>query len=151
MNSGLNFFSSPIFSFSVFSNRNRENNTLILDCFGSSTHRHMLTLPPSDDPHANSAVSSGTADFERRVMEAVKESEARGDPPLLRAVEVARCCVSDEKEGLVVGFPNAELASILVSNLCFSHNSPSMWKLLDQAMASRLVYPCHILALLTPR
>lgn len=85
-------------------------------------------------------------------MAAVKASEARGDPPLLRVTEVVKCCVSDEKDGLLsLGFPNPELASILVSNLCFSHNSPSMWKLLDQAMTSKLVYPWHVLALLTPR
>ncbi|KAJ1699134.1 hypothetical protein LUZ63_007646 [Rhynchospora breviuscula] len=108
----------------------------------------MLAPRPPDDSQANSA----TADLERRVMAVVKASEARRDPPMIRAVEVARCCVSDEKDGRgLLGFPNAELAMILVSNLCSSHNSPSMWKLLDQTMASRLVYPWHVLALLTPR
>ena len=85
-------------------------------------------------------------ELERRVMAAVKASEARGDPPLLRAVEVARL-VSGEGAGL----PSAELAGILVSNLCFAHNSASLWKLLDQAMSSRLLCPLHVLALLTAR
>uniref|UniRef100_A0A6V7QSZ3 Mediator of RNA polymerase II transcription subunit 33A n=1 Tax=Ananas comosus var. bracteatus TaxID=296719 RepID=A0A6V7QSZ3_ANACO len=52
-------------------------------------------------------------------------------------------------EGL--GLPNPDLAAVLVSNLCFAHNTPSLWKLLDQAMASRLLSPLHTLALLTPR
>ncbi|ONM26221.1 Mediator of RNA polymerase II transcription subunit 33A [Zea mays] len=76
-------------------------------------------------------------------MEAVKASEARRDPPLLRAVELSRV-VAEEGAG-------AELAGILVSNLCFAHNSPSLWKLLGQAVASRLLCPLHVLALLTPR
>ncbi|KAF8656551.1 hypothetical protein HU200_060610 [Digitaria exilis] len=79
-------------------------------------------------------------------MAAVKASEARGDPPLLRAVELARVVAG---EG--AGIPSADLAGILVSNLCFTHNSPSLWKLVGQAVASRLLCPLHVLALLTPR
>lgn len=89
------------------------------------------------------------ADLERRVMAAVKASEARGDPTLLRAVELSRVVAG---EGAGAGpIPSAELAGILVSNLCFAHNSPSLWKLLGQAVASRLLCPLHVLALLTPR
>jgi len=91
-------------------------------------------------------VPAGPADLERRVMAAVKASEARGDPPLLRAVELARVVAG---EG--IGIPSADLAAILVSNLCFAHNSPSLWKLVGQAMASRLLCPLNVLALLTPR
>ncbi|GJN33440.1 hypothetical protein PR202_gb22039 [Eleusine coracana subsp. coracana] len=85
-------------------------------------------------------------DMEGRVMAAVKASEARGDPLLVRAVELARVVAG---EGASI--PNADLAGILVSNLCFAHNSPSLWKLVGQAMASRLVCPLHVLALLTTR
>ncbi|XP_066391509.1 mediator of RNA polymerase II transcription subunit 33A-like [Miscanthus floridulus] len=82
-------------------------------------------------------------------MAAVKASEARGDPPLLRAVELSRVIAG---EGAGAGpLPSADLAGILVSNLCFAHNSPSLWKLLGQAVASRLLCPLHVLALLTPR
>lgn len=96
---------------------------------------------------------SPTPDLERKVMAAVTASEARGDPPFVCALEVSRCCVSDESSDSGSGsvFPSAELASILVSNLCFSHNSPFMWKLLEQTMANRLVYPLQALALLTSR
>jgi hypothetical protein len=94
------------------------------------------------------AAPAAVAELERRVMAAVKASEARGDPPLLRAVEVARLVAG---EGAGAGLPSAELAGILVSNLCFAHNSPSLWKLLDQAMSSRLLCPLHVLALLTAR
>ncbi|KAJ3684234.1 hypothetical protein LUZ61_013398 [Rhynchospora tenuis] len=94
------------------------------------------------------APTTATSDLERRVMETVMTSETRGDPPWLCAAKVAQCCGSGTSEQ---GFPNADLASILVSNLCFSHNTPSMWKLLEQAMATHLVYPLHVLALLTSR
>uniref|UniRef100_A0ACD5WSK8 Uncharacterized protein n=1 Tax=Avena sativa TaxID=4498 RepID=A0ACD5WSK8_AVESA len=138
-----------------------------------STHPYSLTDPnllPSRETREereseiataksqSSAASMGAAEapalvapaagveLERRVMAAVKASEARGDPPLLRAVEVARL-VAGEGAGL----PSAELAGILVSNLCFAHNTASLWKLLDQAMSSRLLCPLHVLALLTAR
>lgn len=88
-------------------------------------------------------------DFERTVMATVAASEVRGDPPTLTAAKVRQCCFSDKSDGS--GFPNADLACVLVSNLCFSHNTRSMWKLLEQAMASGLVYPLHALALLTSR
>jgi hypothetical protein len=78
-------------------------------------------------------------------MAAAKASEARGDPLLLQAVDLARAVV-----GKGAATPSADLAGILVSNLCFTHNSPSLWKLVGQAMASRLVSPLHVLALLTP-
>ena len=100
---------------------------------------------------ATAAAAAGLvpADLERRVMAAVKASEARGDPPLLRAVELSRVIAG---EGAGAGpLPSADLAGILVSNLCFAHNSPSLWKLLGQAVASRLLCPLHVLALLTPR
>ncbi|KAJ6812124.1 putative mediator of RNA polymerase II transcription subunit 33A [Iris pallida] len=78
----------------------------------------------------------------RTVMAAVKASEERGDPPLLRAMEASRCVPEEER---------LDLASILVSNLCFSSNTPSLWKLLEQAVAARIVSPVLTLALLTAR
>lgn len=110
----------------------------------------MATLPALEKSPAMATTDSDDAsDLERRVMEAVMASEKRGDPPWLCVAEVVRFCGS--KGTSEAGFPNADLASILVSNLCFSHNTPSMWKLLEQAMATQLVYPLHVLALLTSR
>jgi hypothetical protein len=90
-------------------------------------------------------MAAATADLERRVMAAVKVSAARGDPPLLQAAEAARCARGASASG------GLALAPALVANLCFAHNTGAMWKLLDQAMASRLVCPLHTLALLTAR
>ncbi|XP_044427996.1 mediator of RNA polymerase II transcription subunit 33B-like [Triticum aestivum] len=83
---------------------------------------------------------AASGDVEDRLLSAVKASAALGDPPLLQAAEAARCA-SD----------GGGLAAALVANLCFAHNTGAMWKLLDEAMASRLVSPLHTLALLTPR
>ncbi|TVU18704.1 hypothetical protein EJB05_34815, partial [Eragrostis curvula] len=91
------------------------------------------------------AAAAAAAELERRVMSAVKASAARGDPPLLQAAEAARCARRASASG------GLALAPALVANLCFAHNTGAMWKLLDQAMASRLVCPLHTLALLTQR
>ncbi|KAJ1695238.1 hypothetical protein LUZ63_011936 [Rhynchospora breviuscula] len=104
-------------------------------------------------PLETSPVVSATSDLERRVMATVMTSETRGDPPWLCAVKVAQCCGNEESNspGFRSVFPNADLALIMVSNLCFSNNTPYMWKLLEQSMATKLVYPLHVLALLTFR
>jgi hypothetical protein len=93
-------------------------------------------------------MAAASRDLESRLMSAVKASAARGDPPLLQAAEAARCAREASASDATCG---GSLAAALVSNLCFAHNTGAMWKLLDQAMASRLVSPLHTLALLTPR
>jgi len=93
------------------------------------------------------AMAADAAELERQVMAAVKASAARGDPPLLQAAEAARCA----REAAASTSCGLALAEALVANLCFAHNTGAMWKLLDQAMSSRLVHPLHTLALLTPR
>ncbi|KAJ3676638.1 hypothetical protein LUZ60_004050 [Juncus effusus] len=76
----------------------------------------------------------------------LKASEMHSETPLLRSIELARRL---QQKGL--SLPNPNLAEILVSHLCFSQNTPSLWKLLDQAMASRLISPLQTLALLTQK
>ncbi|XP_020695036.1 mediator of RNA polymerase II transcription subunit 33A-like isoform X3 [Dendrobium catenatum] len=89
-------------------------------------------------------MDAAVAELEWRVMETLKASEERGDPPLVRAIEAGRCV------GVTAG-PSTELGQVLVSLLCFRNNTPSLWKLLDQAIHARLLSPLHILALLTSR
>ncbi|KAF3320361.1 mediator of RNA polymerase II transcription subunit 33A-like protein [Carex littledalei] len=76
----------------------------------------------------------------------LKASEVHSKAPLLRSLELSRRL---QERG--ISLPNPNLAEILVSNLCFSQHTPCLWKLLDQAMASRLVAPLQILALLTQK
>lgn len=91
-------------------------------------------------------MGSDSSDFEQRVLATVKASLERRDPPLVWALEMGRCI---QETGLEV--PNTELGHVLVSNLCFSNNNPSLWKLIEQAISSRLLSPLQVLALLTSR
>jgi hypothetical protein len=104
------------------------------------------TEVPKTSSHAGGPMAA-VAELERRVMAAVKASAERGDPPLLQAAEAARCI----REAPAFTPGGLALSQALVANLCFAHNTAAMWKLLDQAMLSRLVDPLHTLALLTPR
>ncbi|XP_078160914.1 mediator of RNA polymerase II transcription subunit 33A-like isoform X1 [Carex rostrata] len=87
-----------------------------------------------------------TTNTDRIIAYELKASEVHSKAPLLRSLELSRRL---QERG--ISLPNPNLAQILVSNLCFSQHTPSLWKLLDQAMASRLVDPLHILALLTQK
>ncbi|KAJ4978294.1 hypothetical protein NE237_009074 [Protea cynaroides] len=88
--------------------------------------------------------------FGERVLEAVKSCQDRKDPPFIWVMEVCKCV---REAGL--GLPCPELGQVLVSTLCFSvnnnNNHPFIWKFLDQALSSGLLYSFHVLALLTPR
>ncbi|XP_068668880.1 mediator of RNA polymerase II transcription subunit 33A-like [Aristolochia californica] len=85
-------------------------------------------------------------DFEDRVLETVKWCEERREPPLLWAMEVTKYVRQNGKE-----LPNLEVGQLLVSKLCFSWNNPTLWKLLEQGVCSRLLSPLHVLALLTAK
>ncbi|CAH8360175.1 unnamed protein product [Eruca vesicaria subsp. sativa] len=50
-----------------------------------------------------------------------------------------------------VEFPSTELAEVLVSYICWDNNVPVLWKFLERAMASNLVSPLVVLALLSDR
>lgn len=91
-------------------------------------------------------MASNATLFEERVKEALKRCQERREPPLIWATEMVKCL---DSAGL--GLPSVELGQVLVSQLCFAHNSPSMWKFLDHALSSRLLSPLHVLSLLTSR
>lgn len=91
-------------------------------------------------------MGSESRDFEQRVLGTVKSSQERRDPPLIWAMEVSKCI---QEKGL--GIPNPELGQVLVSNLCFTNNNPTLWKFVEQGICSRLLSPLHVLALLTSR
>lgn len=94
----------------------------------------------------NWVMGSESSDFEQRVLGTVKSSQERRDPPLIWAMEVSKCI---QEKGL--GIPNPELGQVLVSNLCFTNNNPTLWKFVEQGICSRLLSPLHVLALLTSR
>ncbi|KAK9153410.1 hypothetical protein Sjap_000890 [Stephania japonica] len=87
-----------------------------------------------------------TRGFGDGVMETVKWCEERRDSPLAWGMEVSRRV---REAGLEL--PSVELGEVLVSNLCFRHNTPSLWKFLDHAISTGLVSSIHVLALLSVR
>ncbi|KAK4748153.1 hypothetical protein SAY87_014739 [Trapa incisa] len=86
------------------------------------------------------------AEFERDVLERVNCCVERKDPPLMWSVEISKLVAAAGVE-----LPSPELGQVLVSELCSNFSSPSLWKMLEQALASRLVSSFHVLSLLFPR
>lgn len=84
--------------------------------------------------------------FDQKVLDTVKKCEVHKEPPLVWATEMAKCVLSS-------GFqlPSVELGEAFVSHLCFQYNMASMWKFLENSLASRLVSPLHVLSLLSAR
>lgn len=83
------------------------------------------------------------SEVQLRVLAAAKALENRREPPLAVAMDLARSVVD--------GLPSPELAHAIVAAVCSLNTSPSMWKLLEQAIVFRFVLPLHALALLTGR
>ena len=88
--------------------------------------------------------------FEEGVLETLKRCEQRNETTLVSAMEVAKCLRSWQ-----VQLPSPELGQLLVSRLCSSSSSSSssssLWKFIEQALSSRLLYPLQLLSLLTSR
>jgi hypothetical protein len=84
--------------------------------------------------------------FERGVLETLKRCQQRNENTLLWAMEVTKCIRS-----WGIGLPCAELGQVLVSHLCFDNNHSSLWKFMEQALSSGLIYPIQVLSLLTSR
>ncbi|KAL2484966.1 Mediator of RNA polymerase II transcription subunit 33A [Abeliophyllum distichum] len=86
------------------------------------------------------------SELERMVAMTVKTFPVGNETPLVWAMELAKCV-----EGMGGGLPSTDLAEVVVAQLCFSNNNPSMWKFLHQAISCGLLYPLHVLSLLTSR
>lgn len=67
-----------------------------------------------------------------------KEEES----PVVWAMELGQC---------VAAAPSIELGEVVVSQLCFHHNKPSLWKFLDLSLSSGLLSPLHVLSILSSR
>lgn len=84
--------------------------------------------------------------FEQVVLETLKRCQQQNESTLVWVMEVAKCIRS-----LGVGLPCLELGHVLVSQLCFDDNNSSLWKFVELALSSGLLYPLHVLSLLTSR
>ncbi|KAB1224692.1 Mediator of RNA polymerase II transcription subunit 33A [Morella rubra] len=84
--------------------------------------------------------------FEQGVLETLKRCHQRNESTLVSAMEVAKRIRS-----WGIGLPCPELDQVLVSHLCLDNNSSLLWKFVEQALSSGLLYPLHFLSLLTFR
>ncbi|CAB4315432.1 unnamed protein product [Prunus armeniaca] len=80
------------------------------------------------------------SELERRVVELVTAKQK--ESPVVWAIEVGNW---------VEAVPSIELGEVLVSQLCFQHNRPALWKFLDHALSSGLLCPLHVLSILSSR
>ncbi|KAI9074293.1 hypothetical protein K1719_043778 [Acacia pycnantha] len=85
-------------------------------------------------------------EVKEKVLERVKLFSQRKEPPLYWVMELIECLGS-----LNVRLPSPEFAELLVSHLCFDYNHPSLWKFLQQALSSRLLFPLQVLSLFSSR
>lgn len=86
----------------------------------------------------------GSAELERRVVELLTATQRKEEEesPVVWAMELGQC---------VAAAPSIELGEVVVSQLCFRHNKPSLWKFLDLSLSSGLLSPLHVLSLLSSR
>eukprot|EP00258_Populus_trichocarpa_P046287 XP_024462306.1 mediator of RNA polymerase II transcription subunit 33A isoform X1 [Populus trichocarpa] len=80
------------------------------------------------------------------VLEITKVAQEKGSDPLIWALQVSSSLSSSG-----VGLPSPELANVLVSYIFWDNNMPILWKLLEKALALRIVPPLMVLALLSDR
>lgn len=80
------------------------------------------------------------SELERRVVELVTAKQK--ESPVVWAMEVGN---------FVEAVPSIELGEVLVSQLCFQHNRPSLWKFIDHALSSGILCPLHVLSILSSR
>ncbi|CAI0560055.1 unnamed protein product [Linum tenue] len=80
------------------------------------------------------------------VLEITQMAQAKVGDPLLWALQI-----SSNLSSHGISLPSPELASVLVSYICWDNNVPIMWKFLEKALVLKIVPPFLILALLSDR
>ncbi|XP_047333789.1 mediator of RNA polymerase II transcription subunit 33A [Impatiens glandulifera] len=80
------------------------------------------------------------------VLEFTKTAQLKKTDPLIWAIHLS-CNLNSAG----VSIPSPELAHLLVSHICWENNVSTAWKLLDKALATKIVHPHLVLALLSNR
>lgn len=80
------------------------------------------------------------------ILELTKTAENKGDDPMLWAIQL-----SSTLNSAGVSLPSPELATLLVSHICWDNNVPIAWKFLEKALIFNIVPPILVLALLSKR
>lgn len=90
-------------------------------------------------------LNPGTS-FWDTVLELTKAAQVKESDPLLWAIHLS-CNLNSAG----VSIPSPELADLLVSHICWANNVPTAWKLLEKALATKIVHPLLVIALLSNR
>lgn len=80
------------------------------------------------------------------ILELTKIAENKGDDPVLWAIQL-----SSNLNSAGVSLPSPQLATLLVSHICWDNNVPIAWKFLEKALIFNIVPPILVLALLSKR
>ncbi|GMP99873.1 hypothetical protein CsSME_00047185 [Camellia sinensis var. sinensis] len=80
------------------------------------------------------------------VLELTKSAQDKGSDPSNWAIQLSTILNSAG-----VSMPSTDLASFLVSHICWDNNAPITWKFLDKALTMKIVPPMLVLALLSTR
>lgn len=80
------------------------------------------------------------------VIELTKLAQLKGTDPLMWAMQLSSTLNSAGHS-----LPSTDVANLLVSHICWDNNDPIAWKLLEKALALRIVPPMFVLALLSNR
>ncbi|XP_073030533.1 mediator of RNA polymerase II transcription subunit 33A-like isoform X1 [Primulina eburnea] len=80
------------------------------------------------------------------VLELTKVAQEKGGDPLLWAAQV-----SSNLTSVGISLPSIELADLLVSHIFWENNVPTAWKILEKALALKIVPPLLVLGLLSTR
>lgn len=80
------------------------------------------------------------------VIELTKLAQLKGTDPLMWAMQLSSTLNSAGHS-----LPSTDVANLLVSHICWGNNDPIAWKLLEKALALRIVPPMFVLALLSNR
>ncbi|XP_050382850.1 mediator of RNA polymerase II transcription subunit 33A-like [Argentina anserina] len=85
----------------------------------------------------------GSVELERRVVELVTAAgKGKEESPVIWAMELGQ---------YVEAAPSIQLGEVVVTQLCFRHNKPCLWKFIDLCLSSGLLSPLHVLSLLSSR
>ncbi|XP_024186515.1 mediator of RNA polymerase II transcription subunit 33A isoform X1 [Rosa chinensis] len=85
----------------------------------------------------------GSVELQRRLVELVTEAaKGKEESVVIWAMELGQC---------VEAAPSIELGEVVVTQLCFRHSKPCLWKFLDFCLSSGLLSPLHVLSLLSAR
>ncbi|KAJ1407201.1 hypothetical protein SESBI_24522 [Sesbania bispinosa] len=96
-------------------------------------------------------MESSETEWNEQVKEGVLKrvkwwQQSNNEPPMAWVTQLIEYLNS-----MTVSLPSPELGELLVSQMCFEKDHPSMWKFMHRALSSRLLFPLQLLSLLSSK